>query len=331
MRILYIIGNGFDKAQDLKTSYKEFEAYYKSLPSDNDVITSFKQDIDPNIELWADLEMALGQYTEQISETKDFEEIYFDVQEKLEEYLRIQESQFQPKDIDKYYDDALHPEIFLEPADAELFHNYMINSSNGLTDERVIDVISFNYTNCFEKALGIEKSGKHSNPLMTEIVHIHGALDENNPIILGVDSVSQVSNKSYNHSGVEAFLIKPRSNDAIRSNNPARAQRLIERADVIVLFGVSIGESDITWWKMIADEMLKRHNLMVVVHKYVNAELDYRRKAQWMSMFTGIVKSTFQKRAFVDRNGYLENKGVVDLIHKNVVVAINKPLFKGDS
>lgn len=38
MKILYIIGNGFDLNLQLKTSYKDFYDYYKSTESSTDSI-----------------------------------------------------------------------------------------------------------------------------------------------------------------------------------------------------------------------------------------------------------------------------------------------------
>lgn len=330
MRILYIIGNGFDIAQGLSTSYKDFEAYYKKIPTDNEYIKRFKQDINPELNLWSDLEIALGKYTEKISDPRIFEEVYFDVQEKLEEYLKQQEQtlQYTEQYAARCLDNALHPERYLEPADMSLFQSYMKPEQSLGGD--FIDVISFNYTSSFERILGFDsqKSNMHipQSPL-GDVVHVHGRLDGVNPIIFGVDSMEQIVNKSYEHNTIENVLIKPRANNAIRSNNPIQCEQLIQRADVIIMFGVSIGASDSTWWKMIAEEILKRHDLMLIVHKFTGKKHDYRRKTQWMPKLTGNVKYIFNKRAFGKNGSSLANRSVFDLMQRNVVVAIDKPVF----
>ena len=51
MNVLYILGNGFDKAQGMNTSYPEFYAYLQSIssPKDSRLLSILKQDIKSNI------------------------------------------------------------------------------------------------------------------------------------------------------------------------------------------------------------------------------------------------------------------------------------------
>lgn len=72
MRILYLIGNGFDLHVGLKTSYFDFLKYYLHQPFPADIddvgkrfITRLKADINQNFELWSDLELQYGKHFEQ--------------------------------------------------------------------------------------------------------------------------------------------------------------------------------------------------------------------------------------------------------------------------
>lgn len=73
MRILYIIGNGFDISLGMKTGYPDFYRYYLSFSSKDDDITKLKDCIKDNkYETWADLEIGLGKYTSSISSPEIF-------------------------------------------------------------------------------------------------------------------------------------------------------------------------------------------------------------------------------------------------------------------
>lgn len=62
MKTLYIIGNGFDKAHELPTSYADFHAFLKGSRYRNayDFVSAIK-DMVRGVELWSEFERALGQ------------------------------------------------------------------------------------------------------------------------------------------------------------------------------------------------------------------------------------------------------------------------------
>lgn len=73
MDIVYLIGNGFDIKLGLKTRYAEFYKWYMTRePSEYAAVNEFRSAIDPNHELWADMEWAMCQYLKEIkrAETK---------------------------------------------------------------------------------------------------------------------------------------------------------------------------------------------------------------------------------------------------------------------
>ena len=56
MNIVYFLGNGFDKAQGLKTSYPEFYEYLDKQEG-SALLQNLKSDIRKDTKLWADMHL----------------------------------------------------------------------------------------------------------------------------------------------------------------------------------------------------------------------------------------------------------------------------------
>ena len=64
MRILYLIGNGFDLAQGIKTRYCDFyAAKVQTLLADETIVGKLRNSIKKDTETWADMEIGLGHFT----------------------------------------------------------------------------------------------------------------------------------------------------------------------------------------------------------------------------------------------------------------------------
>ena len=185
MNTLFIIGNGFDLNLDLKTSYKDFYEYYKKTPSTNEEIRKLKLDIEKDIINWSDLELALGNYTEEIEKAEEFEMIFEDLLDHLSKYLRFAEVKISERkneeNKEKLIESICYPEKFLLPGDRNPIANFIrgkYRHSNG----NIIDVITFNYTRTLETLLnfnGEEQLLDLSNNIhLNSIEHIHGYIDE---------------------------------------------------------------------------------------------------------------------------------------------------------
>ncbi len=121
MQILYIIGNGFDLNLGLKTSYNHFYQYYKTVESSNSNVQKLKENISKTYESWANLELALGNYTQYLKKTDELDEILLDIGEQLSKYLRLEEKKLEKYEIDqqKFFDYLSFPEKLFLPADKE--------------------------------------------------------------------------------------------------------------------------------------------------------------------------------------------------------------------
>ena len=94
MKILHIIGNGFDLNFGLKTSYKDFYDFYMAALSSKNSVNNLKKNISNNYKNWSDLELALGQYTDEIKSVQEFDEVFEDIGDRLSEFLKMQEASF---------------------------------------------------------------------------------------------------------------------------------------------------------------------------------------------------------------------------------------------
>ena len=269
MRILYFIGNGLDVALGLKTRYPDFYDYYCSLEESerNEDVIKLRKEISKNKEDWKDLECQLGKYTEKVSNSEDMEKICLDLNDSLRVYLLKEQAKVSSEDFNRRrcIDRLSHPEDFLLNDDKVVF-NGSLNASN-----RYIDIITLNYTDTLEKVFfngknGISDSGNDSVGRRWEIgriYHVHGTLS-GSPLV-GVDNISQIANKGFaENEDIREIMIKPEANSATKSGVDRRCRDLIGQADVLVLFGVSLGETDLTWWKAIGRH-LKSSGAMVII------------------------------------------------------------------
>jgi hypothetical protein len=270
MNIVYLIGNGFDLSLGMETRYTDFYKHYCKLdPSeqDSDVI-KLKKSINKGKEDWKDLELQFGQYTKMINDTTSLQSVVFNLTDHLRAYLKSQQDILSADELnqDVFIDHLVHPEIHSNAIDGDAMSgNYPSNQHI-----REISIISFNYTDTIEKIIG--QSGKMTGrdgigrawSISSDIYHIHGTLD--NTILLGVNDVSQIANESFaTNQDCLDLIVKPEANaNSIRNNVDVKSKQLINESDLIVLFGLSIGETDKIWWQEIGNRLLRKESQVVI-------------------------------------------------------------------
>ena len=206
MEIAYLIGNGFDLNLGLKTKYDDFYNYYinnhttsiKSVLKFKGEIETYIKSKSDNLNInWSDLEIALGKYTVELSSFEDLELIYQDLNINLRNYIKQQELSLNIQDNIKLKRDLIFPFNNLREIDKSYVQTYI---SRFKKEDFNIDIITFNYTNSFEKIIGNKKVNHlkvgynhRGKPCwLNSILHIHGNIDDN--IIFGVNDVSQLEN-----------------------------------------------------------------------------------------------------------------------------------------
>ena len=269
MNVLYILGNGFDKAVGMKTSYPEFYHYLmENTDNCSDLMQQLKSDINADKELWSDMEVAFGQFTLKIKTAEELENLYFELSDKLQDYLQEEENAFNPdKYKAKFVADFIRPSKYMGATD-RLRYNAFQKAVGASCD---ISVMTLNYTNTLEKLLALGDSTNRAidgNNFFRQVIHLHGRLGES--IIIGVDNEEQIANEELrNNEDVKDFLIKVQSNYTMKQTRHRTCENLISNANLVILYGVSLGDTDARWWKLLGEQFKKRNTISIVQHLYM--------------------------------------------------------------
>lgn len=323
MNILHIIGNGFDLNLGMKTSYKDFYEYYNSLDSSNEIVNELKKNINDNYKNWSDLELAIGKYTKNIPDLICFDDVFEDIGMHLAQYLRKEQDMFDYKKINKgkFYEYLVKPEISLSLVDQtkiEAFKNNFINYSWN------VDVFTFNYTTVIDKIVEGEsvRIGYHANKnngvVFRGIEHIHGFLD--NRMVLGVNDVSQIENEDF-HDNIDVIeaIVKAKCNASYGHGVDDLFKRKINEANIICVFGTSLGDTDNIWWEQIGSRLKEGHMPIIIFTK--GEEVISNRVGYKKNRIARKVKDLFLKKAKLQREEIDEFQG-------NVFVAVDSDMFK---
>lgn len=297
MEISFLVGNGFDRALGLNTSYSSFYEWYvkqKPEPDEEEHIKQFRDEIDEYVRktenanpYWADAERGLGKYTEKFSseEVDKFIECYEDLRDKLVTYLQIQDSKVEDLPTHKLYE-IIKTQIINMISNVDEVERgpmlQLISSSN--TSEHYFNFISFNYTKALDALYTHMKSidsgvmghwsrtnGTSSRLKVGTLIHAHGYLDEYP--ILGVCNSSLVSNRSFWDN--EDFLAVMKKSQSIREAGKlwrSNVQQTVKRSTIVCVFGMSLGESDDDYWEMLSTWLNDNPNRHLIVF-WRNSEL----------------------------------------------------------
>ena len=322
MKIVHVIGNGFDLNQGLPTSYAHFYEYYFQLrPQKSDSVSVLKlreklraRLLDEQTDRWADLEKTLGELTRDFESESEFVEAYLDIYRHLLKYLKAVYDNSEVAKFDKFeetiYRDLAMPWIYLVQRER-------VELENSLPSEDVhVNIINFNYTNTLDRLCDLPKSvgknmGRYDNrsTIYDGCQHVHHKL-ESNDIILGVDNANQILNDNFRgDETVQNYLIKPQTNMGLGNMVDARCVEIIRKSRIICIYGMSIGETDTTWWKEIGNRLMKDNNVRVLFFPFISDIADVlpiqqtiRRNQQMhhLCKFLGVKPSDVKGRVFVN-------------------------------
>ena len=321
MRILYLIGNGFDIAMGLKTGYQEFYDHYLAQKSSNPAVAKLKDYLKTErYSTWADLEKGLGSYTAKVDSSEEMKQVFYDISDSLKAYLKGENDAF------SVTSDALNNSVMgalFEPQNAlaeGMMRSIVRYRSSNTSD--TVDVISFNYTNTLEKICRYRgtgqvkyQSGSHVG-FLTSIRHIHMSLNDMD-VIMGVNDESQIAGKEILDDQIKSMLIKPYINEQLQTLVDEECKRLIESSDLICLFGVSVGETDLLWWEKIGKRLLSS-NARLIFFAY---DRDYVRRNNEL-----IDKVQYYRSLLMERMG-ISNPEEVG-INSRVFVGYKRDVFK---
>lgn len=324
MNTLFIIGNGFDLNLDLNTDYPSFYKYYLEQSTSNKAIQKLKEDItQKQYSTWADLEEGLGKYAENCSK-EDYLMILDDIRTNLLKYLKEEDQKMAFGITDTFYEDLKKPERHLERVMQDKYYAYY-NSYLKSPVGNYVDIITFNYTYTLERILDIAR-GKSIVKLPTidnsinldYLLHIHGTLD--NELDLGINDPSQLLNDSFKvDMDILENVVKSEFNDACLNGNNSICERYISEADVIVLFGVSLGVTDKKWWSLIGERLINSRCIIIYYpfDEKKDESIHPNSKRRWSQYYNLFLKKQLGISEVSD-----------DALLGIIVVGTNKPIFK---
>lgn len=339
MRILLIVGNGFDLNLGLPTSYRHFYKYYlEHTESRNEHVKKLKSIIKDDIENWSDLELKLGEVTEQFTSPNHFITAFSHLKRHLTSYLKTVNNFDIPQlntIADIFAKDLIGYKKYFDPKYEKLCNEYTHNYISENAD--IVDIMSFNYTDTLERITDcVSNNIKLIDKIeIDNIYHIHNILDYKG-IILGVNDENQILNKSLAvHPDIKATIVKPYINKEYASDIDGECFRAIMRADIIFIFGLSLGVTDKIWWNYIGNQVANnKKRIIYCPYEKDNKQLDIseiiRRNSGLMNHCANSMYLTNNERAAVTQKIYpiranqMFNFGVSGNIEANHEVVIEQ-------
>ncbi len=333
MRILYLIGNGFDLHVGLKTSYPDFLKYYlkQPIPAELDdvakrYIKRLKEDINDNIELWSDLELRFGKHMSHLGKMgkgvhtleEELDIINDDIREKLSVYIGQEDKRaFFAENAQKaFIDDILAPERNLRDYEKKAILNH--RRTQGTRTPHVVDIITFNYTRTLEHLLG-ETPVQASGFEIHEPIHVHGYHD--NRMIFGVNDVSQIHNEKLRElTYAKEALVKSECNHIYGVSHTDRCDDLIYDAQLICCYGLSFGETDKLWWKKICNTLKSRNDLYVIVFAHIKDMPNYSNSGHKLQQQIRLIQHDFLKKGEIEESLWTD-------LSSRIFVSLNNSIF----
>ena len=329
MKIVFIIGNGFDICLGLKTKYDDFYNYYlnKDTPENKPQVKKLKEHLkadhskEDGYKYWSDLEIGMGNYTTNFSSVEDLKEAYYDLNDNLKAYIEEVNKKDLPSTIksNKLIEDLSYPYKYLRTGFRDNVRKFL---KKWETSSYETYIISFNYTDTIERILKakdgnvkLKDSYFQRSNLLYPMVHIHGTVDSY-PLI-GVNDKMQIKNEQLRENEeVQECLIKPKLNEMLAHSIDGRAVSLIKNATVICIFGHSLGDSDNMWWELVG-ERLKSD--CIVIYFVYNPQEDARPQE------LNSIRRKYKKKLLSKTNLTKEEK---DIAFEKIYIALNTDMFK---
>lgn len=337
MEITFLLGNGFDIGFGLKTSYSNFYQYLSCMGETNEKINNnliFKSiesaEQDNKIELWSDYELGIGKYTKNLGEDdkEKFIQDKLQMDRFLKEYL-IQENEKLNKIIEE------SPNILKNSIskigecsrndDVDLLKKMLSHFSYTSIN---INPVSFNYTDTasliFKEGTLSEESkilGSPQNGNFIQInkpFYLHGTLS-NEEMIIGVNDESQIENELYAKDiEIKQLLVKNSLLSQAGRGNEREFNFIIEKSNIICIYGLSIGASDSLYWKKVKERLL-RENIYLIIYAYSqNMVAD--------SIFLKTQERQKVKKQFYKYSGASGNQ--IQAIENKIIVELNHTIFE---
>jgi hypothetical protein len=158
------------------------------------------------------------------------------------------------------------------PYDKRIVQSFKTKWENNPT---TINFVTYNYTLLIEKILGkgsnidIGLTRKQKRIRIADIKHIHGYL--NKIMIIGINDKTQIANEYIKEQNEVTYnlnmaLIKSVNNKISKELVMEDCISKIKEAQIMCIFGSSLGVTDVLWWELII-EKLRTDCLLIICHK----------------------------------------------------------------
>ncbi|MFS7002814.1 AbiH family protein [Carnobacterium maltaromaticum] len=161
--------------------------------------------------------------------------------------------------------------------------NVFDSSSSEETFSFSFEFLNFNYSSTLENMLQyldleflgnrwsflIKKKLKKNVKVKININHYHVHANKNTGMFLGVDNHFQLNEKFFPNIDMMDTIIKPYKIDDYVDGNTDNYKNILVNSDYIYIFGMSVGITDLTWWK-VCIELIKNNPVKIVIHYFEN-------------------------------------------------------------
>ncbi|MBC2149693.1 AbiH family protein [Listeria booriae] len=274
MNITFLVGNGFDILHGMKTSYTHFYKYIEKNFDDEKIDNNFfYRQIKGNISNWSDFEFEMGQCTFQTEFNVDeYMNSLEEFRNDFEDYLIEEGSKVEQPRIDETLFSFIQD---MKEGDRETIERLYENVAS---PDTIVNFVNFNYTELLDKAVFDVEWNRVANELNTmikrtvigranfgKLYHIHEKI--NDGAFLGVNDEGQLDAIKFTEESLEV-LIKPNLIDAYNSYRIEEVEKIILESDLIIIFGMSLGDTDKIWWQKIIQSLYHKSNQRLVIHSY---------------------------------------------------------------
>lgn len=269
VNICVIVGNGYDMAAGLGTSTEAFVDSFAERHNGEDspagrLAAKIKQE---GPESWADFERKLGEYAATVEESfsevdgvAEFVNAKSAMEDDLAVFLKEREDLVEPDKVKDYSGECLASICnwlgALTPKDRKRF---LGEFSSPYTFD--LNFVTLNYTHVLDDMVDANNSNPNSISAdyiegykLHECTHAHGDLAENP--ICGVDNPSQIcSKKLADNAEVLETVVKSSTQSMLGSLDDEAAFDVIRTAEVVMVYGCSLGVTDSRWWKAVINRL----------------------------------------------------------------------------
>lgn len=308
--IMVFIGNGFDisildkyRNDKLITSYNKFYDFlcYKGFNDSNILVKKMVEDRKNKKDNWSDFENSIGELLQcncdraelngALKEIQDMFLIFLNEVVNPELLLTVnkqaEDNQWATRSLSSFLGDLRKEDLKKMNFSYRTNHYHMFNYL----------FVNFNYTSLFDNYIYLDKKQFEANPmktvnrnfyfhpnpncydnkgnetvwsayLMTNLIHPHGYQSIPRSLLFGIEEDNYNENPELK-----------RFNKSYWAQNEQKYTRSINDADLFIIYGTSIGETDKWWWNSICASLLsddKESELIIYYyndHKYTIDEV----------------------------------------------------------